>query len=66
VRREVTRFQDGSYLVPGICGDRGRCGKDKGELDPDGKPHAVHVQYDAGGQILATWWSNDHYEGQAG
>jgi hypothetical protein len=32
-----------------ICGEGGRCGKPKSER------HGVHVQYDAGGQILTTW-----------
>lgn len=46
----------------GICGDRGKCGKAKGELDPDGRPHEVHVQYDPAGFLLVSWWSKEHYE----
>lgn len=44
------------YWQFGICRDSDRCGRPKTE------PHDLHVQYDAGGSVLATWWDPSHYK----
>ncbi|MFI5711799.1 hypothetical protein [Kribbella sp. NPDC051620] len=43
------------YWTFGICRDRGRCGRPKDE------EHEVHIQYDAGNEVLDTWWDSSHY-----